>query len=400
MTASSSPDQSPRRILLLSAYDAHSHRQWRETLTAMFPEYLWTCLILPPRNFSWRIRGNSLSWAFNHRDKLSDNYDLLIATSMVDLSSLRGFVPSLAKIPTMVYFHENQFCYPGNTNTHVAGPSHSNVEPKIVSLYTALCAERIIFNSQWNQDSFMAGVSALLKKLPDHVPPGLIDLLWLRASVLPVPLPDRLFSAQNSCPAGNKPDNTLCIVWNHRHEYDKGPGLLKAMVAEMVKRKINFRLHLLGQRFRQEPPEFGDIQNILSEHYTAQDITPGHNTWLASRSEYESVLGDSHLVLSTAMHDFQGLSILEATALGCIPVAPDALAYPEYLPADCLFPLIAHDPALQASVAVDTLLQQANRLTRIDVSQFSASALKVSWQSAFDLLLRSENDLSAHSPKG
>lgn len=400
MTASSSPDQRPRRILLLSAYDAHSHQQWRETLIAMFPEYLWTCLVLPPRNFSWRIRGNSLSWAFNHRDKLSDNYDLLIATSMVDLSSLRGFVASLAKIPTMVYFHENQFCYPGNTNPHVAEQSHSNVEPKIVNLYTALCADRIIFNSQWNLDSFMAGVSALLKKLPDHVPQGLTDLLSRRASVLPVPLPDRLFSAQKSCPAWNKPDNTLTIVWNHRHEYDKGPGLLKGMVVDMVKRKLNFRLHLLGQRFRHEPPEFDDIQNILSGHYLAQDITPGHNMWLASRSEYETVLRDSHIVLSTALHDFQGLSILEATALGCMPVVPDALAYPEYLPADCLFSLIEHDPALQASVAVDTLLKQASRVTPIDVSQFSATALKVSWQSAFDLLFCAENDLSAHSPKG
>jgi len=51
-------------------------------------------------------------------------------------------------------------------------------------------------------------------------------------------------------------------------------------------------------------------------------------------------------------------------------------------------------------VAVDTVLKQASRVTPIDVSQFSATALKVSWQSAFDLLLFTENNLSAHSPKG
>ena len=66
-----------RRILLLSAYEAHSHRQWRSTLCDMFPEHYWTCLSLPPRHFAWRVRGNSLSWAFNHRQTLTDNYDLL-----------------------------------------------------------------------------------------------------------------------------------------------------------------------------------------------------------------------------------------------------------------------------------------------------------------------------------
>ncbi|MDC0414664.1 DUF3524 domain-containing protein, partial [Gammaproteobacteria bacterium] len=104
------------KILLLSAYDAMSHTIWRRRLAAMFPEHEWTQLALPPRHFNWRIRGNSLQWALNEQDALTQDYDLLIATSMVDLASLRGFVPSLSKIPTLLYFHENQFVYPeGNT---------------------------------------------------------------------------------------------------------------------------------------------------------------------------------------------------------------------------------------------------------------------------------------------
>src|SRR5690606_35019293 len=86
-----------KRILLLSAYDAASHKHWRQQLVTLFPGSHWTELVLPARYFSWRIRGNSLSWAFNHRQKLTDNYDLLIATSVCDLASLRGFVPELAR---------------------------------------------------------------------------------------------------------------------------------------------------------------------------------------------------------------------------------------------------------------------------------------------------------------
>ena len=42
------------RILLLSAYDAESHRYWREGLVSRFPEHHWQVLRLPPRYFNWR----------------------------------------------------------------------------------------------------------------------------------------------------------------------------------------------------------------------------------------------------------------------------------------------------------------------------------------------------------
>ena len=97
------------RILLLSAYDAQSHKYWRQGLVAQFPEHDWTQLVLPGRYFSWRIRGNSMQWALGERATLDQPYDLVIATSMVDLASLKGFVPNLATIPSMLYFNENQF---------------------------------------------------------------------------------------------------------------------------------------------------------------------------------------------------------------------------------------------------------------------------------------------------
>jgi len=154
------------KVLLLSAYDAASHRHWRETLVAQFPEWDWQVLTLPARYFAWRIRGNSLSWAFGQRELLEQPYDLVIATSMTDLSALRGMVPVLAQIPTLVYFHENQFAYPES------GREYGSVEPKVLNIYTALAADYVLFNSGYNRNSFLAGAQALLKKLPDQVPAG------------------------------------------------------------------------------------------------------------------------------------------------------------------------------------------------------------------------------------
>ncbi|MDO9520181.1 MAG: DUF3524 domain-containing protein [Pseudohongiella sp.] len=379
-----------RRILLLSAYDAASHQQWRQTLCDMFPLWHWTCLSLPARHFSWRVRGNSMSWAFNHRRELTDNHDLVIATSLTDLASLRGFVPELAQIPTLLYFHENQFAYP------VGGQQRHSIEPAMVNLYSALCADHIAFNSEWNRSSFLAGVDALLTKLPDHVPQGLVTLLREKSSVLPVPLPDQLFVPLPFADKKSRPSSDcLEIVWNHRHEYDKGPDLLLAIVAQLVQRGLRFRLHLLGQRFRRRPDAFEGIESLLLNYYRENKIEPGINAFMPDRESYEQLLRQSDLVLSTALHDFQGLSMLEATALGCYPIAPDALAYPEYLPAEALYAVNGLDLPAQAASAADVICRRAAQADKTGLpalqhplAALSASNLTTTWQQTMLSLLK------------
>ena len=318
------------KALLLSAYDAQSHGVWRKNLKTMFPNIEWVELLLPARYFPWRVRGNSLSWAFNHRHVLTDNYDLLLSTSMTDLSALRGFVPQICSIPSIVYYHENQFAYPSNPDP-LARPVNM-VEPQILSLYTALCADAVVFNSEYNRSSFLDGATALLKKLPDHVPEGLLRCIE-QASIIPVPLSDDLF---DDAPKRHDSD-ILEIVWNHRWEYDKGPQLLLAIVEQLIVRQLPFRLHLLGQRFRVAPPEFAQIQQLLDTYYANTGIVAGHCGFVERQEDYYQCLRDADVVLSTAAHDFQGLSVLEGCALGCAPLAPRRLVYPEYLPHECLF---------------------------------------------------------------
>lgn len=306
------------RILLLSAYDAASHGYWHKALTAQFPSADWTVLTLPPRYFAWRLRGNSLSWAFGERQTLEQGYDLVIATSMTDLSALRGFVPALASTPTIVYFHENQFAYPES------GKEYGSVEPKILNIYTALAADRVLFNTDYNRQTFLKGARALLKKLPDQVPAGVIDRIEQSSAVLPVPLPEPVFLPHQPQPG------PLQLIWNHRWEFDKGPELLLAMLAELDQRGIDIRLHMVGQQFRRMPAVF---DQILADY----PHLLGRSGFIDSVAEYRQLLQQAEIVLSTALHDFQGIAVLEAVAAGCIPLVPDRLAYPELFPADCLY---------------------------------------------------------------
>jgi len=118
-----------QRILLLSAYDASSHRYWRELLADRLTDFDWAVVALPDRHFYWRIRSNALTYALQHRDILAEGYDLILATSMVDLCGLRGLLPAISQIPTVLYFHENQFAYP------VRKPSSNIINSQLVSVY-------------------------------------------------------------------------------------------------------------------------------------------------------------------------------------------------------------------------------------------------------------------------
>lgn len=302
----------PPRTLLLSAYHADSHKYWCEGLMQAFPEVQWTLLTLPPRYFSWRIRGNSLSWAYSEAETLARPYDLVIATSMVDLAGLRGLVPALSQIPTLVYSHENQFAYPRSDQ------QHPSVEPQMVNLYTALCADRVLFNSHYNQQSFLSGVNQLLGRLPDAVPPGLEEQLATSAEVVSVPLRDLSFLPSNHL------DRPLTLIWNHRWEYDKGPERLLAAL-QRVPVEIPLRVHVVGQQFRQQPAVMPALKAYLEQRGSL-----GAWGFVESRSDYEALLQQSHAVVSTAIHDFQGLAVLEGVAAGCLPLVPDRLAYPEW----------------------------------------------------------------------
>ncbi|HAZ97825.1 MAG TPA: DUF3524 domain-containing protein, partial [Halomonas sp.] len=52
-------------------YEAVSHRYWANSLMAEVTDVDWTLLSLPPRHFSWRIRGNPLSWWLKEYERLS-----------------------------------------------------------------------------------------------------------------------------------------------------------------------------------------------------------------------------------------------------------------------------------------------------------------------------------------
>jgi glycosyltransferase involved in cell wall biosynthesis len=337
----------------------------------MFPDWEWQVLSMPARHFSWRVRGNPLYWSLAERDSLEQPFDLLIATSMVDLATLRGLVPGLAQVPSLLYFHENQFDYPRGEH------QSSLLEAQMVSLYGALAADSLAFNSAYNRDSFLAGVGALLRKLPDRVPPGVTELLAAKSQVLPVPLlPATGDEAGSAWPgsAGELPVRPLRLLWSGRFEHDKGGEGLWRVLQQLEHSGLDYELALTGQQFRQQPEVFTRIAREFGYRLV-------HFGYLESAADYRALLGAADIVLSTALHEFQGLAVLEAVARGCVPVVPARQAYPELYPAANCYQSCPHRPEDEASAAARLIITLAKRIaqgeTRApDVWSFQADQLR------------------------
>ncbi|MDX2506225.1 MAG: DUF3524 domain-containing protein [Gammaproteobacteria bacterium] len=292
-----------KNIWLLSAYRSDSHAYWADWLVNTFTEFNWHKLELPGRHFRWRIRGNPLSWLHQLPEQRPD---FILATSMVDLSTLKGLHPRLANIPCIYYFHENQFAYPVSKN------QVDSVEPKMVQLYGALAANKLLFNSVYNRDSFLQGVEKLLKRFPDEIPDSVVDTLKDKCDVLPV-----VISPVEKKEAKNK----KLILWNHRWEYDKAPQVFSEALLQLNQINPDFELALLGHRSTIKPDALLEIEQKLGDKIIINEKV--------SKDEYQQYLSQSAIIVSTAIHEFQGLSVLEAISAGAVPLVPDDLCYRE-----------------------------------------------------------------------
>lgn len=328
------------KTLLISSYHTFSHRYWCQQIEQLLASDDITLLQLPPRHVAWRLRGSPLSLEAKFDDLLARPYDRLIATSMLDLAGLRSLYPQLTTIPNHLYFHENQFAYPGRQQ-----PAHL-IDLQLATIYAARSASTIRFNSTYNQQSFLSGVDQFIRKMPDERPRHLIDHLRQKSAVLPVPLADTTFAERSNRPAAS---DTLQLLWNHRWEYDKGPERLYQVLAALDRSSVPWRIAVIGPRFRQIPEAFTAIRDRWPHKLS-------HWGYIEERQEYERIVRHSHVVLSTAHHDFQGLAVLEAAAAGATPLVPERLVYPETFPTTYLY---SSDPDPEAEAkAIRTKLEQ------------------------------------------
>jgi glycosyltransferase involved in cell wall biosynthesis len=122
----------------------------------------------------------------------------------------------------------------------------------------------------------------------------------------------------------------LHIVWPHRWEHDKNPEAFFQALYTLKEGGSQFSVSVLGETFSEIPPVFLQAKAKLSEEIQ-------NFGFVETREMYYQILREADVVVSTALHEFFGVSMLEATYLGCFPVVPSRLVYPEIYPEECLY---------------------------------------------------------------
>lgn len=311
-------DKGPR-YLFMEPYLNGSHRALAQALMQGLSGR-WTLLGLPGRFFRWRMRGGAAFFAEAAGDTLREPWDALLCSSMLNLAELRGLVPELARVPALVYFHENQLAYPAAGQAD-AGQRERDLYLAFSNLTSAQAAKAVVFNSAYHRDEVLAAAKDLLTRLPDAVPTGLAQGLAGKARVLPVPLMVEEASGLEREPR----QGPLRLVWNHRWSQDKAPEALFAALAKLRERGAGFEIALLGRKSGQPPAVFQRAAEMLGQRLV-------HIGQVEERREYWRWLFWADVCVSTALQEYQGLAVAEAAWAGCRPLLPDALVYPQLYP--------------------------------------------------------------------
>lgn len=95
--------------------------------------------------------------------------------------------------------------------------------------------------------------------------------------------------------------NELRFVWPHRWEHDKNPQLLADTLIELNQRQIKFTISIVGEQFATYPSCFDEMRTKLKDKIR-------HFGYL-SRADYLKCLTEADIVISTADHEFYGVSM-------------------------------------------------------------------------------------------
>lgn len=301
------------KILALEPYYAGSHKAFLDGWIDK-SRHEWTLLTLPANKWKWRMRAAAVTFAGRAKELSAQgkSWDLIFCTDMLNLAEFLGLTTdTLHRLPAVVYFHENQLTYP------VRFESERDYQFAMTNMTTALAARAVWFNSEFHRNEFLTALTAFLKRMPDHDFTDAPQRINNKTKIYPQGID--AIPAQSKRKAG-----PARILWAARWEHDKNPEDFFEAMKILKENNIDFRLSVLGEQFKDAPEVFTWAEDFFAEHI---------NQWgyQKNRSNYQTALTEADIVVSTAHHEFFGISIAEAIAAGAYPLLPKRLAYPEII---------------------------------------------------------------------
>lgn len=299
------------RILALEPYYGGSHKAFIDGWSAI-SRHDWTVLELPAHKWKWRMRHSAVTFAdeVSVRAAHGQEWDLVFCSDMLNLAEFLGLVPpGIRQLPAVIYLHENQLTYPVRFETE------RDYQFAVTNMTSALAADSVWFNSAFHRDSFLDALQAFLGRMPDYQPTEAVARIRSKTLIHPP-------GVSVTVRRGQRKPGPVRVLWAARWEHDKNPQDFFEALKILESRGIGFRLSVIGEQFREAPEVFEWARQHFAEHIDRWGFQ-------RSRADYEGALAEADVFVSTAEHEFFGITAVEATLAGAYPVLPRRLAYPE-----------------------------------------------------------------------
>lgn len=350
-----------KRVLIIEPYFGGSHKHFLEGLQKNIDaEFVF--LTMPARKWKMRMQLSAFGFAkeVSQLPIVDRRFDTVLCSTFVDVAVLKMLLQDIPgwnmAASFCTYFHENQFVYPNRI-------AQQNNHPfSAINFSSAVASDRIAFNSEYNLQTFLSGCERYLKRAADMDILSYVEFLQGKSSVL---YPGLDFDQIDFQQGTNEKNSVPVVLWNHRWEHDKGPEEFCDALYTVKEKGIDFKLIVLGQAFQNIPDCFIEAQEKLAEEII-------HFGFAQSVEDYAQLLKQGDIIVSTSLHEFYGISIIEGVRAGCTPLLPNRLSYPELFPGKYLY----KDGKLAKSL-IQLLKQQT---TYISDNEGKALTKKFRWE--------------------
>ena len=305
-------------ILLIEPYFTGAHKRWCEELCQYSAHEIDICS-LPGRHWKWRMHGAAVQLSEKLND-LGKRYDLLLVSDYLDVATFKSLYFD-QNVPIAIYFHENQISYPWSKrddDLRLVRDNHYGW----VNFTSALISDWCFFNSRYHMNSFLGSLPKFLSQFPDGNFSRSIESIEKKSEVLYLGL-----DLKNSNPIGKLNEEPV-ILWNHRWEYDKNPEEFFNALESI--NDLDWKVMVLGESFGEYPAVFDQARDKFRDRIVQWGF-------VESKEEYQQLLSTCDIVISTAIQEFFGGSVIEAIHFGAYPLLPNRLSYPEHVEGNHLY---------------------------------------------------------------
>lgn len=305
------------RILLVEPWLTGSHQAWAEGFARRSAHEVHV-VAHQGAYWRWRLRGGALTLAERAAEVVAAHGppDVVLASSMLDVAAFAGLSRTwLGRTPVALYLHETQPARAALTGEPI------DDDMAYRNWTSMVAADHVFVNSAFHRDALFGALPELLLRPPDERHDHLLAGVRARTSLLPVGVDVGAVAGEHP---GRDGDGAPIVLWSHRWDHDKAPELFFRALRRLDHEGLAFRVALVGANARADPREF----SAAEERFGSRLVHAGH----LPRDDYVRLLGRSSIVVSTAVHEFFGVAMVEAMAAGAVPLLPRALSYPEIVP--------------------------------------------------------------------